>query len=76
MASETLATITREDVEWARQLSREKYILDTQFEINEARREGRAEGRQEVAKSLKANGVSIEIIAKATGISPEEIAIL
>jgi len=81
MASEVLATITRDDIEWAKQLSEEKYILDTQTMMTEARREGRAEGREEgrqkaleVAKNFKASGVSIEIIAKATGISPEEIA--
>ena len=76
MASEELSTITREDREWAKQLSEEKYILDRQLMINEAKREGREERTLEIAKNFKANGVSIEIIAKATGISPEEIGAL
>ena len=35
---------------------------------------GRAEKTLEVAKNLRASGVSIEIIAKATGLPQEEIA--
>ena len=97
MASEVLNNITQEDIEWARQLSEEKFILDNQsMRVTarlegreegrlEGRQEGRLEGRQEglqegrqereleVAKNFKANGVSIEIIAKSTGLSPEEI---
>ena len=86
MAGEVLIEITQEDIEWARQLSEEKYILDRQQMIydakQEARQEGLQEGRQEgrqektleVAKNLKANGVAIDIIAQSTGLSPEEIA--
>ena len=40
----------------------------------DAKHEARQEKALEVAKSLKAIGVSEEIIAQATGISPEEIA--
>ena len=36
--------------------------------------EGRAEGKLEDAKNLKRLGVSIDIIAEATGLSVEEIA--
>ena len=86
MASEALIEITQDDIEWARQLSEEKYILDTQdmkacaWEEGmregklEGMRKGMLEGKQEVAKNLKANDVSIEIIAKSTGLSAEEIA--
>jgi predicted transposase/invertase (TIGR01784 family) len=35
--------------------------------------EGKIEGRMEVAKNLKDNGVSIEIIMKSTGLSREEV---
>jgi len=78
MAGEVLIEITQEDIEWARQLSEEKYILDRQQMIYDAKQEARQEGRQEktleVAKNLKANGVAIDIIAQSTGLSPEEIA--
>ena len=39
----------------------------------EGRAEGRAEGKLEYAKNLKQLGVSIDIIAQATGLSREEI---
>jgi predicted transposase/invertase (TIGR01784 family) len=47
----------------------------------EARKEGREEGRKEgkeersleIAKELKKSGVSLELIAKSTGLSKEEI---
>jgi predicted transposase/invertase (TIGR01784 family) len=38
-----------------------------------AERKGKLEGKTEVAKSLKLNGVSIEIISKATGLTIDEI---
>ena len=90
MAGEVLIEITQEDIEWARQLSEEKYILDTKMMIYDAKQEarqeglqegrkeglqeGRKEGRKEVAKNLKANGVAIDIIAHSTGLLPDEIA--
>ncbi len=39
----------------------------------EGRAEGRAEGRLEIARSLLAEGLNIKLIAKATGLSEEEI---
>ena len=39
----------------------------------EGRAEGVAEGKQMVARSLKRQGVSVEIIVKSTGLSAEEI---
>ena len=42
----------------------------------EGRLEGRAEGKSEAAQNLKRLGVSVDIIAKATGLSVEEIAAL
>lgn len=42
--------------------------------LEEGRAEGRAESKLEDAKNLKCLGVSIDIIAKATGLSVEEIA--
>ena len=52
-----------------------KGVLDTAFDEGkqEGREEGREEGRLEVAKSLKENGVPIEIISKTTGLSKDQI---
>ena len=45
--------------------------------IAEGRAEGRAEGeaiaKQEMAKSLKSQGVPTDVIAKASGLTAEEI---
>ena len=66
MASEVLIEITRDDIEWARQLSEERDILAYQSDMVTAKREG----RQEVAKNMKANGISNEMIGQCTGLSP------
>ena len=42
----------------------------------EGKAEGRAEERITMAHSMKIEGLSIELIAKITGLSPEEILIL
>ena len=48
-----------------------------QKEAEEMREEGRAEGMEEkaveTAKNLLANGISSELIAKCTGLSPEQV---
>ena len=53
-------------------------ILTTSY--NKGRAEGRAEGelneRLKNARSLKVNGVSIDVIAKSLGLSEEEVAAL
>ena len=76
MASEEVFNITKEDIEWARELSAERRRLDAHHEMVEAWRKGQQEKAIEVAKNLKANGISIEIIAQSTGIPSEEIAML
>ncbi len=40
----------------------------------EALQEGRQEGKRETARALKEQGVDAAVIAKATGLSPEEVA--
>ncbi|MEX8549038.1 MAG: hypothetical protein V5804_15675 [Mucilaginibacter sp.] len=56
-----------------------KGVIDTAFGDGkmEGKQEGEMEGRSkeklEIAKALKANGISIEIIAKTTGLSADEI---
>ena len=41
--------------------------------IEKGREEGRAEGQRELIKNLLASGLDISTIAKATGLSEEEI---
>ncbi|GHU49102.1 hypothetical protein FACS1894200_07320 [Spirochaetia bacterium] len=78
MASQVLIRISRDEVERARLESEYKYAVDLQSKVVHAKREGRKEGRQEerqvVAKTLKAMGDPIDKIARATGLSPNEIA--
>ena len=65
-------TISRDEIEAARLTSELKYVLDNQSMRVSAKREGRAEGLQErgleIAKNLKAAGVSEEIIYQSTGL--------
>jgi len=85
MASEVLINITQEDIEWARQLSEEKYILDNQSMRVTARLEGREEGRQEgreegivesraaIARNLLEKGSAPEFVKEITGLDLEAI---
>jgi predicted transposase/invertase (TIGR01784 family) len=41
--------------------------------LNKGRAEGRAEEKLENARNLKANGVSIELIAKSLGLAEEKV---
>jgi predicted transposase/invertase (TIGR01784 family) len=50
-----------------------KSQLDEQAILSAVRKEGRAEGIQEVAKNLRDQGMDIQAIVLATGLSPEEI---
>jgi len=49
---------------------------DLKNQLAYARKEGREEGRRATATKLKALGVDVAIIAQATGLSVEEIALL
>ena len=79
MASEVLITITKEEREQAWLRSREKYVLDTQSNLVEAKRKaeqkgirkGRVEGKLEVARKMKEMGDSDEKIYALTRISPD-----
>jgi predicted transposase/invertase (TIGR01784 family) len=68
MASEVLMSISRDEAERARLMSEFKYQMDTQSKIGYARREGREEGRQEVARRLKSRGHPLAEIAEDTGL--------
>jgi len=50
-----------------------KHYRDINNVVNTSREEGKEEKRNEIAKELKKNGVSIDIIIKSTGLSEEEI---
>lgn len=52
---------------------RQKYLLDEASRVEGARAEGRAEGKEEMARKLLALGADIALIAKASGLSEEEI---
>ena len=89
MAEATLFRVTDEERRMTIELSDEKYRMYVEDERSEARREGLAEGRSaglaegraegsyqakvETAKNLIEIGLSIENIAKTTGLSREEI---
>jgi predicted transposase/invertase (TIGR01784 family) len=69
--------VSQEEIERARQVSEEKYQLDLQSKLVQARREGRQEGLQqrklEIARNIKVLGVPIEKIAQATGLTERQI---
>jgi predicted transposase/invertase (TIGR01784 family) len=70
MASEVLMTISKDEVERARLISEEKYVLDTQSKLVHAKREGerkglqkgKLKGRQEIINLLKSGKSPVEII--------------
>ena len=67
----------REGREKGMQEGREEGIKEGREEgIKEGIKEGMAKSKLEDAQNLKRLGVSTDIIAKATGLSPEEIASL
>jgi predicted transposase/invertase (TIGR01784 family) len=81
MASKVLMTISRDEVERARLISEEKYILDTRSKLVHAKRQGEArgmkkglaEGKLEIAHKMKAIGRPESEIAEVTGLTPEAI---
>jgi hypothetical protein len=73
MAGEALIHISRDEIERARQLSEEKYILDTQDMKTRALRQGRTEGKIEVARKMKARGCPIAEIIEDTGLTLEAV---
>jgi predicted transposase/invertase (TIGR01784 family) len=81
MASEVLMTISRDEVEQARLISEEKYILDTQSKLVHAKREGELKGlekgeqkgRTTTARNALAEGATVEFVQKITGLDMETI---
>ena len=52
---------------------REKWEMDRISDINHAKEVGKIEEKKETAKKLIEQGVDIEIVIKATGLTNEEI---
>jgi predicted transposase/invertase (TIGR01784 family) len=77
MAFETLVHVSEDDRERAINMSRRKWQTDYDSDMITAREvgreEGREEGRVEVARKLRAMGMSNEQIVQATGLSIEDI---
>ena len=69
MASQVLMTISRDEKERARLLSEYKGAVDTQSKVVNAKREERAE----VARKALAEGLSLEVVQKITGLDIEAI---
>ena len=73
-----LAEIARFDADEARIYEESlKHYRDMNNVINSAKREGKEEGREEkkreIALNMKADGMAVELIAKYTGLTAEEI---
>ena len=84
MAQEILRKATEEEILRERALAREKFLRDKLHMENrykrgleEGREKGREEGRatekREIAVNLKKSGIPIDVIAKNTGLTIEEI---
>jgi predicted transposase/invertase (TIGR01784 family) len=69
------------EYDWMLKLSEEKYQLDTQSRVVDAKRQGREEGREEGrertnlenARKMKSLGISVENICAVTSLSAETI---
>ena len=74
MAEEMLQSISKDEIERARFRSRRMFQMDQEHDRVIAQREGRAEGRAEVAGKLKsAKALSNEEIAQFTGLPLSEV---
>ena len=73
MASEVLINVSKDEIERSRLMSEYKYELDTQSRLVTAKRQGRQEGRQEIAANLISLDLPLETIITATGLTREEV---
>lgn len=56
--------------------SRAGFLMDQDFELDARERKGKAEGKAEIAKKMKAKNMPIEEIVELTGLTKEEIEII
>ena len=79
-AGEVLMEISEDLTAWAQQEMRYKAQMDYESGINTAHdngvEEGRAEGKMEDARGMKAENIPLETIVKITGLTPEQVAAL
>ena len=83
-AGEILMTISEDEKEWARQISRLKGEWDFKSSVVTAKREGLAEGREEgikigvetAARGMKSQNIPIETIVEITGLTAEQVTAL
>jgi predicted transposase/invertase (TIGR01784 family) len=81
LASEILATMSKDPDEIARFLSRRRYERDREHEravlrdegLAEGLTKGRTEGHKEIARNLLADGDSIDRVMRLTGLSKTEL---
>jgi predicted transposase/invertase (TIGR01784 family) len=81
LANKRIDKLSRRSEKWAQALSRDKAVMDYKSGLYAARVKGIEEGtakgiaraKLEAARNMKAEGDSIEKIARITGLSPEEI---
>jgi predicted transposase/invertase (TIGR01784 family) len=73
MANELLMSISQDEREQALYRSRRIFERDMEHNFAVARKEGRAEGRIDLIKSMLANGISASDISKMTGLPITEI---
>ena len=69
--ADAIAVNRREGREEGLEEGREEGLVEG---LERGREEGLEEGRVEIAKNLKAAGISLDIVSQATGLSLEEIA--
>ena len=75
-AKTIIKRMSEEESNWFREFSRDTAMRDYNESMSIAKKEGMAEGERkkavEIARSLSANGVSIDIIAKSLNMTIEE----
>lgn len=72
-AKEELDKISQDEILWKEALDIEITRMGNEQRMYEARRDGKKEGKLETAKKLLEAGISLEVIAEATGLTKEEI---
>ncbi|GHU91037.1 hypothetical protein FACS189476_11560 [Spirochaetia bacterium] len=72
-ADRVLARISRDQQKWARAFSREVGIIDHESGLYAARKAGEERAHTKIARNLKTQGVSLEIISNATGFTVDQI---
>ena len=73
MAAHVLAAISKDEHERAKFLSRRKFETDMTSNLLTVEERGRNQGRAEVARKMKAEGMPIETIARLTDLTAPEI---